>query len=574
MLIYKKDDKENWLKAFVLSISLLLCYNIVICVILSFVKINCTLPTLSIINIILSIILGLKIFKDKKTQKYYINKMDIIALISIFILVTIISIMQYGIQLSIKHTTTDASTHYLGANEFYHYSKLLFEENSDLLGTWKEDFLMPGAYINTGLLFKIFSPIIEETYFCKLYELFDIGMWCLSGLLMYVVLANNKKQGKQKTLPLIFSIIYMIGYPLHSLISGFSYLQVGLNTIITMILIMHLDDKTYYKNILIFMASFALMFSYYYFAPVVFLAVFIQMILEIKKENEKLFSSKNIVKILFSLVIPGIFGVMYFIIFQILINGKNLIQEYTRGINLPGPIYDNLITTILIFALLSIYDTIKNIKQKKQNFTHTILIICAIFVMIAFVGMQLQKVSEYYYYKLYYMLWIYIIVVAFNAINILKDKKKILTYTGIALYCIGVIVAIIFNKNILLFDIYCENFNEVKSEYQIISDKELEIFEYYNKNIDTADNWDDTTYWYVGGNGRPRWAYVLTKNPYIFIDVFWCDPLVDIQQFFDSDKNKCVIFKLDNEDIYNNIENVENIKILFKNEAGVIVEKN
>ena len=39
------------------------------------------------------------------------------------------------------------------------------------------------------------------------------------------------------------------------------------------------------------------------------------------------------------------------------------------------------------------------------------------------------------------------------------------------------------------------------------------------------------------------------------------------------EQERCIIFKLDNEDMYENIDKVENIKILFKNEAGVIIEK-
>jgi len=568
MLIYKKDEQQNFLKIFALTIVLLPCYNIVICVILSFLKIKCTLSILSLINMIFGALLGFKIFKDKKIQKYYINKMDIIAIISIILLVFIITIKQYGIPLNLKSSTTDAASHYLFANEFYNYSTLLMEENSDILGLWDAEFLMPGAYINTGIIFKIFSPIIDETYFCQLFVMFDIGMWCLSGLLMYVLLLNNKKNNN--IIPLIFSIIYMIGYPLNSLISGFSYLQIGLNLIISTLIIMQLEDS-YYRYILLFFANFGLMFSYYYFAPVVFLAVFLQIILNIK--DKKYFKVDNIIKILISLIIPGLFGVMYFIIFQHIRNGINPLQHYSSGINTPGPIYSNLITTILAFVLLGIYYIIKSIKNKQSNISNKMLILSIIYVLIIFIGMKLEKVSEYYYYKLYYMLWIFVITSAFNAIQILQEKNKLLIYGGIGLYCVGIIVAITFGKNILLFDIYKENFNEIKCKPIAISDKELEIFEYYNNNIDTIENLDETSYFYLGGNLRPRWAYALTKNPFVLIDVLFAEPFIEIEQFLNSDRIHCIIFKLENEEIYEKIEKIENIEILFKNDAGVIIKK-
>lgn len=573
MLIYKKEEKQNLLKFLEITIAMLLCYNIVICVILSFVKIKCTLMTLSIINFIVSVTLGIKILKDQKIQKYYINKIDILAIISILVIVIVISIIQYGIPLNIKHIVTDPATHYLAADEFYNYSNLLMEKNSDVMGWWDEDFLMPGAYINTGIIFKIFSNLIDENYFCKLFLIFDISMWCLSGILMYTLLSQNEKKEKKKILSLIFSIVYMLGYPLNSLLYGFSYLQVGLNIIICILITMQLDVKLYYKYILMFMLDFALMFSYYYFAPVVFLAVFIQILIDAKNKNKKIFTVQNIVNILLTLIIPGLFGVMYFIVFQQIKYGIDPLSHYSSGINIPGPIYNNLITTILIFILLDIYYIIHCIKNKKQNISNKMLLLSLIFILIAFIGMKLQKVSEYYYYKLYYMLWIYVIVVAFNAVNILKEKNKMLTYGGITLYCIGIITAIIFNKNLLFFDIYQKNFDEISTSYAVISHKELEIFEYYNNNIDTVDNMDNSTYLYTEKTGRQRWYYALTKNTYIYINTTWADEFTDIQQFFDSDKKYCIIFKEDHKEMYENIDNIENIKILFKNEAGVIIEK-
>ena len=188
ILIYKKEEKQNLLKWIAITIVINLCYNIFICVILSFIKISSTLITLSIINTIISILLGIKIYKDKKIQKYEINKIDIIAVIIMLIIVILTVIKQYGIPINITHEITDGTIHYFVANEFYHTSQLLFNGNSDILDMWHVDFFMPGAYINTGILFKIFSGFISETYFCQLFFIFDISIWFLSGILMYVFL--------------------------------------------------------------------------------------------------------------------------------------------------------------------------------------------------------------------------------------------------------------------------------------------------------------------------------------------------------------------------------------------------
>lgn len=576
MLLYKKEEAQSFFSWLIITIGLLLSYNICISVILSFIKLKSTLITLSIINIITSCSLGLKIYKDKKVQKYYINKMDIITIISIFAIVLLVAIKQYGIPMNVKNLITDASTHYWVADEFYNYSMLLIEDNSDVMGYFNERALMPGAYINTGILFKVFSGIVEETYFCKLFILFETCMWCLSGLLMYALLANNKKEEKQKILPLIFSLIYMLGYPLNTLLSGFSYLQVGLNIIICIIFIMQQELKQNYKDILIFLLNFGLMFSYYYFAPVVFLAIFVQKIVEIKKRNEKVFSTNNILSIVISLILPGLFGIMYFFIFQRIKFGIQQSKQLIEAINTPGGIYQNFITNIAIFLVLSAFYIVDSFKNRKENFLNKILVITIIFLIILFIGMKLEKVSEYYYYKVYYMAWIPLIVVGFNATELFEQKNKILTYIGVGAYCVGIIIAIIFNKNLLLFDIYQKNFEEVKANYNLVNYKELEILEYYNKNINIYNNFDDNTYIYLSNStARARWLYAITKNPYIYIDAVWGEWPTDIQQFLESEKHYCIIFKRDNcEEIFKDIDKKDGLKILFQNEEGAILEKN
>ena len=189
--------------------------------------------------------------------------------------------------------------------------------------------------------------------------------------------------------------------------------------------------------------------------------------------------------------------------------------------------------------------------------------------------MKFEKISEYYYYKIYYMIWIPLIIVAFNSIELFYKKNIILTYIGIGIYSIGMIIAMFFNKDLLFFDIYQNNFEEVKANYNLASYKELEIMEYYNKNINVYNGLDNNTYIYLSSrDGRGRWLYAITKNPYFYINVTFGERPTSIQQFLESQKQYCIIFKQDNcEEILKEIENVEGIKILFQNDEGAILEK-
>lgn len=583
ILIYKKEEKQNLLKWIGISIAILLCYNIFICVIMSFINIKSTLISLSVVNLIVSLLLGIKIYKDKKIQKYEINKMDIIAVITMCIITIIMVINQYGIPINVKNGITDATVHYFVADEFYHNSMLLYKGNSDIFNLWKVDFFMPGAYINTGILFKIFSGIISETYFCQLFFIFDISIWYLSGILMYTLLSKNRKTERQKILPLIFSLVYMLGYPLNSLLSGYSYLSVALNMILAIIIVMQENVNKYYKWILMFFLNFGIFFTYYFFAPVVYFSIFLQIIVEIKKNKQKIFSKETIINILYTLILPGIFGVLYFLVFQFVKFGTNPVTNSADIIAIPGEIYSNFITNIIIFLVLEIYYIIYSIKNKENNISNKMLIITIIFMVLLFIGKKFGVVSEYYYFKSYYLLWIPLICVAFNAIKILLEKGKtikIITYVGIAIYCVGIILAFTLSKEIAIFDVYNENNSLINLDLKVVSYEELNILEYYNKNINTnTDKLDSDTYMCIPKleRGKEIWIYAITRNAYNYIDLSFGELTKDLQQYIDSEKKYCVLLKEDYFGDYDKIdEKIEqnNLKVLFRNEAGIVLEKN
>lgn len=565
ILIYKKEEKQNLLKWIAITIVINFCYNIFICVILSFIKIPSTLLTLSILNIIINIILGIKIYKDKKIQKYGITKIDILALIIMGVIVVAITIKQYGIPMNIKHEITDATVHYFVADEFYHNSELLFNGNSDVLDLWNVDFFMPGAYINTGILFKIFSGVISETYFYQLYFIFDISIWLLSGILMYVFLSKNKK-----IVPLIFSIIYMLGYPLNSLLSGFSYLSLTLDIIIVILIVNREEMNKYYKIILMFLLNFGMFFSYYFFAPVVYLAIFLQIIIEIKKNNEKIFSKENIIKILYTLILPGTVGVLYFVVFQFLKFDTNPVANSADIISTNGTIYMNFIGNIIIFLLLSIYQIIYCIKNRKIKLENIMLILNILFLIILYIGMKTEKVSTYYFYKTYYLLWILLISVGYFGIEYIIETRKVIPYICLCVYCIGILATIIRNQSFYIFDIFKENDRIIQEDNIIISYDELQLLDYYNTNINTIQQ---DTYITVTTGPRAIWLYVLTRNPYIYINLIFGDNVTDIEQFEQNYRKYFVLLKRDFEGDYENL-NLENVKVLFKNEAGMILEKN
>ena len=64
ILMKKSEKKLNFFRTLLITITLILCYNIFVCYMLSVVRIKSTLLNLSIVNLIIGGILSIKIIKN------------------------------------------------------------------------------------------------------------------------------------------------------------------------------------------------------------------------------------------------------------------------------------------------------------------------------------------------------------------------------------------------------------------------------------------------------------------------------------------------------------------------------
>lgn len=579
LLLNKSEKKENLIHSVIISVILFLTYNIFITQVMFFVHLKSTLLNLAIVNIAFSAVFITKEIKTKTIQKYYINKLDIIAVIIILGLAITIVIMNYGTNIAVKHAVTDAATHYFASDDFYRYSTLFSRESSDTIKWLNTPYLMTGAYVNTGIFLKLFKGIIDETFLVKLYFIFDMFIWMLSGLLMYTALSTNFKNKKHQILALVLTIFYMLAYQLNSLFAGFSYLGVGLDIIIGIIIIMKSEIKTNYKISSLFLLNLGIMFSYYYFAPVLFLAEFWYILATNKKQNIKIFSKQNIFEILIVLVIPGLIGVIYFIGYP-LMQANNKAFDYVGAIATDGFIYKDLIMNIFPYLLLSEVYIIYIAFKKKNTFIDKLLYLTVIFTLLIYMLMRLEFVSSYYYYKIYYMLFLVLTVSSYEILKIFVDKGKNVTIivSGVLIiYSFGIFSAMILDKNWFVFDIYLTNGEEIKDDYALIKDKEFYLFEYYNNNINTMQN-DDTLFCKTKGNtGRDRWVYSITKNGNNLTNALTNDKITTVEKFIENSKyHYFVLLKNDYGGEYDKVQDEVkryNLKILIQNSAGMILEK-
>lgn len=581
MLLHKSEKKQNLIAWLAISAIMVLCYNILICLICTFIGVLCTLGNLSICNIITIMILLTILFKSKKIQKFYTKVSDLIYSILLLILVIFIAYKQYGSPFNIKYYITDGSTHYFFAQQFYENSTLLYNEiTDDFLGMYSSSFRLPGAYINEGILFKVFDNIILKT---DIFILFDLFILYLSGILFFYLLNTYARENKKLyVLAMIFAIIYMLGYQLNSMLYGYVYLSLALVMIISFLLVISNYEKEEISNKIalpiLSLLSFGIFFSYAYFIPIIYVGIIINIIIKSIKNKQKIFSSKNVILLIYLIIIPAILGLSYFIIFPLVSKMKTEISS----IGVDGGIYENYITNYLPFIIIFTISIIFSIKNKdkceKNNYSTVYLVLSIIFAIILFIGKKLGIVSTYYFFKAYYIIWLFSIYNFYIAISyILTNKNKILkifTYIYVIIYMIMIIIStIVLKKNIWINDIFLNNIENINSEY--ISLKNGEVALAYK-----TENHIENNQIYILApeeQGRALWMSVLFHNQFLYID--WKTGYsINIERWLSEKEEKYYLayhrdYRIIENDVeYLNEESSE-YKIIYNDEYGFILER-
>lgn len=571
MMIQKTEKKQNVLVWLSISAILILCYNTLICVIGTFFGMLCTLQNLSICNIIMIAILGGIILKNKNTQKYYLKVSDLIVSILILLLTIIIAYQQYGFPFSIKHEITDASTHYNYAEQFYKHSTLLYKiENNNIFDMYASDFRLPGAYTNEGILFKIFDGIVLKT---ELFVWFDLFVLYLSGILSYCLLKTYVKENKKtQILAVIFSILYMLGYQLNSMLYGYVYLSLALDIVIAFLIMMTIYDKREISNISALVAlsllSFGIFFSYAYFIPIIYISVIINIIVKSKKEQESIFSENNLMQLISVIIIPLILGLIYFLILP----AAKGIENEISTIKTDGAIYKNYITNLLVFIPILITGIILSIKNKSKeiNLPTILFSLSILFVLILFIGNKLEMVSEYYYFKAYYIIWMFAIcnshMILCKILQSQNKKLKIATYSYCGVYLLLIIIATLLTKNnIGINNIFYRNTECLNKSY-VLENEEIKIIEKLPQGA--------KRYTFPPKERlRNKWIIALCNNPFI-----QSNSRKNIEEWLTLTAEKYyVVLYRDYKTIYTNEsfpkENSEKYKIIHNDEYGFILER-
>lgn len=599
MLIKKSNERLNAIGTLGLGIVLLLSYNIFECFILNFLRIKLTLLNLSVVNLLVIITSGIYLLKKREVQKYFIKLRDVIFIILLLVVIIVIANLQYGSLLEIKYEISDSAVHYRAAYNFAQVDNLLNLEHDDLFGleTWKI-----GSYVNSGLIMKIFSNVIDEFDYYKIFIIFGLFVLFMTGYIMYIVFIKFSK-GKIPLIAFVVSLLFMLGYPLNSLLYGYEYMSIGILLVTSLLYAVqfYTNKEINTKQILpiLFLLNFMLFHSYYQFVPYMYSALFIYICFINYKEDKKILTKKNIITLLITLIIPFILGFIYYFAqgiynLEFIFGSLNEVLEKSvktqsgiiSSFDIEGYVYNNLYSNIILLLPLVVYVIIKEIRVKKTISFSSIAATFAIgYIILLIIGNHLGIVSDYYVTKNYFALWVILWYINFKGLYYLYESNRVVPHLLTGGYILILLISLFtFNvgdvenklKNYKFTgftEIYNVNEFLINDNLMTFYDKEIELMKYAKENLDK-----DKKIEILGIEYQILWAYPL-------LDYFYYYKEMDEEWF----QHK-LMYKYMNDEIIDNADYIicfyirdfyrkydksklENLEIVYENAFGKILKK-
>lgn len=430
MLWKKKDEKINFIKWLIIFAGVLFGYNVFIGMVLGLLNITSHIWLLSLINIVVSVLISFKAIKNKDFQKYFVRKLDIAAILVILAIFTVMLVKDLYIHKGdVVHGAVDSAVHYRAAKHYSENLKIFINVEDKTFFNF--NVMQTGAYINDGIFMNIVHGITKLNY-AHIYQIFETIVLFLIGLALYAEFADKIKTKRGLIGSLVAFGLYIYGYPYNSWIYGFSYFSVGIMFIGMIIPVMEaLYDGFNKKTIvpLVILLATGLIFSYCLFVPAIFAAICIYCFLKdlSNKEEKKIlkFFGPTTLLITTILLVITMAGIGYLFIPTFFIEGQtNLVDALKIDGAIYSDTYKNFIPYIP-FAIMYLVEIIKKIKNKQLKYMDIFAVIMMLYFAIFSFGLRLGKVSLYYMFKIYYVVWMVTFVVVIDLINKFIDEKNI-----------------------------------------------------------------------------------------------------------------------------------------------------
>lgn len=415
---------QRFERQFTINFIVVLCYGTLVAGILNILSIPINIKSIGTIYLITAVIVFGYIFKNKKYTKINIEKKEIISILILFFLWLLVELKTYSYEMRASYGyNTDVGNH-LGM-------ALSIVRKQKVSG-------MYFAALYNALVIEVFKPLFEGL---KMYKGFVFAecIHSLFELIFYHSIIYDIV--KKKYTSIVLTILLWAGWPLFNFISG-GYVYWGWGAILLVFVVYELDCALDADNSMLhFLASIlgliGIVFCYNLFAPLCALYIGIYGILVLKKK--KLHIDRRKGSLLVCCGIACILAIVYVYYTFFVKEGIDIFAQLkVHGGHFGPNIFGDFIWFLPIIFLFY-YSCIK--KLISPGMFGIAYITSWGFQICLLIAFEFRLISDYYYFKFYYPLWVLMWMVVSLAISKIPIKKE--EYKYWMAYIVTVIIVLI-----------------------------------------------------------------------------------------------------------------------------------
>lgn len=364
---------------------------------------------------------------QRKIQPMSIYAVDIYAFGVMTIFFLLLFYQTFTLDIQLVYTNIDPANHFMEARKVMQtgvVSRMYF------------------AALHNGLIMSLFEPFLAEISLYKAFILADTLFNFVNILMFYVLLTTVFKSKILKILAPFICILYYLGWPLYSFVGGgFVYFGIGATLFAYVIYLLiefvsrEKKSEKWMMGILSVLGTFSLTVCYMLFVPVLCVVVFAYVCYAIKTEKIYI-PRKTLILVTVSAVV---FGIILFCICFFGFFGGN-VDKIFGSLKLEGGIHKQIYEDFIFLLPPAVYMICKNIKEKRMNFLCLTLAGIGLVIAVSFAACAAGMLSGYYFYKFYYLLWMFCWLVCAEAIEYFWNKDRM----AVCAYGIPFVTAIAF----------------------------------------------------------------------------------------------------------------------------------
>lgn len=399
----EKLDFFVWLPVSILSV---MCANVFAAAVISLFGIPVNLVSVGAIDAVLAALLWGRVIRSGQRQAYSVSVWAAVCCGVVALLTVLLALRQFGPDLTIHYCTMDPGVHLSFAMDIVNSQQI-------------EGMFF--AQLHNALFIELLSPFVSQIWYYKLFILSDVGMLALSGWMFTALIHSRCKTRFLKGAGAVVTVLYLLGYPLNNLEYGFIYLGLGVTVCCFLLFV---TDRLLAGEIapklnllLILLGCFGVFACYILFAPAVWAAVFLLLALSFHRAGV-LFRRRGIGTLAAVFVPPGVLAVIWY-----------CFHWYTQTapstvIASEGFIFQDLFASFVPFLPFALYGLIQSFRKKAFRASSSLTCVLAVFLIAMFVLGMFGKVSAYYYFKSYYLLWMAVFDLLLCGLSWAAEKSK------------------------------------------------------------------------------------------------------------------------------------------------------